>query len=310
MMKRHYTILFVLLIFLSSCSNKEYYLFSYFTSNGEDGLHLAASSDGYHWKALNHGRSLLTPEIGKEKLMRDPDITQGPDGVFHMVWTCGWQEKGIGYASSEDLMNWSEQQYIPVMEHEPLAKNCWAPEVTYNPDNDNFIIYWSTTVPGRFPATESSSEDGNNHRIYYVTTKNFKIFSETALLYDQGFNVIDASIYQYDEGWFMLLKDETLDPPEKNLKVAFSKEPTGPFSGPSEPITGDYWAEGPTALRIDGKWIIYFDKYRQGAFGAVQSNDLKNWKDISGQVSFPEGIRHGTAFSVDKNSYESLIIAN
>ena len=49
------------------------YLFTYFTKNGEDGLHLAWSEDGYQWQPLNEGRSTLAPKIGsKEKLMRDP----------------------------------------------------------------------------------------------------------------------------------------------------------------------------------------------------------------------------------------------
>ena len=48
-----------------------------------------------------------------------------------------------------------------------------------------------------------------------------------------------------------------------------------------EPVTGDYWAEGPTVLMIGDTWHVYFDKYRKGSFGAVISKDLKEWKDIS-----------------------------
>ncbi|RLE00147.1 MAG: glycosyl hydrolase, partial [Bacteroidetes bacterium] len=56
------------------------YLFSYFINNGEDGLHLAYSEDGLSWKALNENASYLKPEVGKDKLMRDPCIIQTPDG--------------------------------------------------------------------------------------------------------------------------------------------------------------------------------------------------------------------------------------
>jgi hypothetical protein len=55
--------------------------------------------------------------------MRDPCIIRDKDGIFHMVWTVSWNEKGIGYAWSRDLINWSQQKYIPVMEHEPEARN-------------------------------------------------------------------------------------------------------------------------------------------------------------------------------------------
>lgn len=105
------------------------YLFSYFINDSKDGLHLAYSYDGLNWTPLNGGRSFLTPAVGKDKLMRDPSICQSPDGTFHMVWTSSWTDRIIGYASSRDLIHWSEQQAIPVMMHEPEAHNCWAPEL-------------------------------------------------------------------------------------------------------------------------------------------------------------------------------------
>src|SRR5688572_18652842 len=130
-------ILHMLLVVLMACPHvhgqtAKHYLFSYFTGNGEDGLHLAYSTDGYNWQALNNGRSYLTPAAGKDKLMRDPSIVQGKDGLFHMVWTVSWGERGIGYSSSADLINWTQQQYIPVMEHEEGTRNCWAPELFYD----------------------------------------------------------------------------------------------------------------------------------------------------------------------------------
>ena len=86
------------------------YLLSYFTRNGEDGLHLAASDDGIRW-TVPRDTSYLKPEVGG-KLMRDPSIVQGPDGTFHMVWTTGRWVKNIGYAQSKDLIHWSKQKKI------------------------------------------------------------------------------------------------------------------------------------------------------------------------------------------------------
>ena len=83
-----------------ACDSDSIYLFSYFVDNGEDGLHISSSEDGLKWTALNRGRSFLTPKVGNDKLMRDPCVIQSPDGLFHMVWTISWGEKGIGYASS------------------------------------------------------------------------------------------------------------------------------------------------------------------------------------------------------------------
>lgn len=280
------------------------YLFSFFKGNGEDGLHLAYSYDGLKWQALKNNNSFLTPKVGEDKLMRDPCIIAGPDGRFHMVWTVSWKEKGIGYASSNDLINWSEQQYIPVMEHEEKAQNCWAPEIFYDEASKQYLIFWSTTIPGRFPETEEQGD--HNHRMYYVTTKNFEHFSQTKLFYDQGFNVIDGTLLKNKDEYVLFLKDETRNPPEKNIRVATSSTLTKNYSNPSEPITGDYWAEGPTPIQIGNYWLVYFDKYRKHTMGAVRSKDLKNWEDISDQVDFPDGTRHGTVFKVPAKIVEKL----
>ena len=295
-------------IFISSTglaqTEDKVFLFCYFKNNGQDGLHLAYSEDGYQFNALNQDSSFLKPTAGKDKLMRDPCVIRGADGKFHMVWTVSWNEKGIGYASSRDLIHWSDQQYIPVMEHEDSARNSWAPEITFDRKKKEYMIYWATTISGKYPS-DSTVERGYNHRIYYVTTKDFKKFSKTRMLYDQGFNVIDATIVPDGKKFIMFLKDETPRPvPQKNIRVATSEKLTSGFSKPSAPITGNYWAEGPTATKIGNSWVVYFDKYRDHKYGAVTSSDLKEWKDISDQIKFPAGTRHGTVFTISKKEFE------
>jgi len=288
-------------------AQEQIFMFSYFKGNGEDGLHLAYSRDGKKWKALNQDQSVLQPQVGEDKLMRDPCIIQGPDGKFHMVWTVSWGEKGIGYASSEDLVKWSEQKYIGVMEHEDKARNCWAPEISYDQQSKKYIIYWSTTIPGKFPETEKTGDDGYNHRMYYVTTSDFTNFSEVSLLYDQGFNVIDGTIAKVNDKYVMVLKDETRHPAQKNLRVASAESIIGPYSKASAPITGKYWAEGPSIVKDGNYWLVYFDKYTEGSMGAIMTKDWKNWTEISDQLSFPEGTRHGTVFKVSEDILEKLL---
>ncbi|MCA9411024.1 MAG: glycoside hydrolase family 43 protein [Candidatus Omnitrophica bacterium] len=284
------------------------FLFSYFKGNGEDGLHLAYSEDGLNWTALKNDESFLTPMVGGDRLMRDPSIVRGPDGIFHMVWTVSWNEKVIGYASSENLIDWSPQKEIPVMVHEEDARNSWAPEVFYDSAVDQFLIFWATTIPGRFPETEGQSDGGLNHRIYFVTTRDFQEFSRTELLYDDGFNVIDSFIVRDGDRYVMFLKDETNKPwvPQKNIKIATSDHAVGPYSKASDPITGEYWAEGPTAIKIGDLWHLYFDRYTEGRFGLLVSKDLKEWEDRTDRLSHPEGMRHGTVFEVDRRILEGL----
>jgi hypothetical protein len=301
-------ILFLSVFFLNVNAQQkdEMYLFSYFMGNGEDGLHLAYSEDGLQWKALNDSKSFLVPDVGEDKLMRDPCVILGHDGLFHMVWTISWKEKGIGYAKSEDLIHWSEQKYIPVMEHETGARNCWAPEVFFDEVSAQYIIFWSTTIPGRFPETKKKGDDGHNHRMYYVTTKDFEEFSKTKLFYDKGFNVIDGTLIKENDEYILFLKDETRNPAEKNIRIATSDNLTKNYGNASESITGDYWAEGPTPVKIGDYWMVYFDKYRKHKMGAVRSKDLMNWEDISDKVEFPEGTRHGTVFKIDRELLEKL----
>ncbi|RYY22618.1 MAG: glycosyl hydrolase [Chitinophagaceae bacterium] len=280
------------------------FLFAYFKNNGEDGLHLASSEDGFTYKALRSDSSFLKPTVSNDKLMRDPCIIRGGDGRFHMVWTVSWNDKGIGYASSEDLVNWSKQQFIPVMAGESSARNCWAPEIIY--ENGMYMIYWASTIPGKFPGTDTTGDEQYNHRIYFVTTKNFKTFSRASLLYDHGFNVIDASILKHGNTFFMFLKDETKVPPQKNLRVASSSALTRGYSKPSSPITGDYWAEGPTVINKGDGWLMYFDKYTLHRYGLLESKDLLKWTDISDKLTVPQGLRHGTVIKISRKELSKL----
>ena len=282
------------------------YVFAYFTKNGEDGLHLAASSDGYHWDKLNGGASYLKPTVGISKLMRDPCIVRGPDGTYHMVWTAGWTEGGIGYASSTDLVHWSEQRYLPVMADEPSALNAWAPEIAWDGKRGEFVIYWSSTIPGRFPEGDGHGDGKYNHRIYATTTKDFASFTPTRLFYDPGFSVIDATLLHAGGRDWLLVKDETRNPPRKYLQLASADSVQGPFGRPGQPITPPgLWTEGPTALQVKGDTIIYYDAYTAKHYGALRARggDLTKWEDVSAQMSFPdEGtpvrMRHGTAIAV------------
>ena len=120
--------------------------------------------------------------------------------------------------------------------------------------------------------------------------------------------MIDATIQPYKKGYIMFLKDETLKPvAKKNLHIAFSDHLTHGYGRPLTTITGNYWAEGPTAIKLNKKWIVYFDKYRDGKYGAVSSTDLVTWTDISEKIVFPPGIRHGTVFKVSESIFRKLV---
>ncbi|WP_316818082.1 glycoside hydrolase family 43 protein [Pedobacter nyackensis] len=294
-------LLLALVVGFSACSKKAY-LFTSFHEPANEGLRMLYSYDGYKWNDLN--KILLKPEIGKEKIMRDPSMIQGPDGVFHLVWTCGWKgERGFGYASSKDLRNWSAQQFIPVLQNEPTTVNVWAPELFYDDVKKEYVIIWASTIPYRFE--KGIEEEKNNHRMYSVTTKDFKTFSETKLFLDPGFSVIDAVIVKRAaEDYVLVLKDNTR--PNRNLKVAFSGAALGPYTGVSAPFSG-LLTEGPSVVKIGKNWLIYYDAYGEKKYAAIKTSDFKHFEDVSAQTVIPAGHKHGTIVPVNRQVIERLI---
>ncbi len=286
------------------------FLFSYFINNGKDGLHLALSHDGLMWKALNRGKAIIRPQVGKNNLMRDPCLILGQDDIFHMVWTTGWRDRGIGLAHSKDLITWSTQEYIPVMQHEPDALNCWAPELFYDGGTEQYLIFWSTTIPGRFPKTEKGGdrEKGHilNHRIYYTTTADFSHFTETKLLYDDKFNAIDATLIKFGKKYLMVVKDETRHPVAKNLRISIADAAEGPYSSASKPFTPS-WVEGPSVLKHDDGWYVYFDQYLKGGYGCYYTKDFQKWQDLSRKLILPRNVHHGFALGVPPATIRKLL---
>ncbi|TWT85156.1 Arabinoxylan arabinofuranohydrolase precursor [Planctomycetes bacterium CA13] len=293
---------------ISTVVADDHYLFSYFKGNGEDGLHLAHSTDGIQWTAINGDRSLLRPTVDKDRLMRDPSIVCGPDGMFHMVWTSGWHDQGIGVAHSKDLIHWSTQQRVGVMDHEPDCENCWAPEIFYDDATKQYLIYWASTIGKRFPETAGTCESELNHRMYYVTTKDFESYSETKLFYDPGLAVIDSFMVRDGDRYILVSKDETRFPEaKKNLFVATASTAEGPFERLGEPFSPD-WVEGPSVLRVEDRWIVYFDEYGRHHYKAMQTRDFESWEELSTPLVYPSGMRHGTTFAVSEEVAQRLLV--
>jgi hypothetical protein len=290
-----------------SDSGHPLYAFTFFRDNGQDGVYLAVSSDGLNWQEVNRGKPILSPQVGG-KLTRDPSITLGGDGLYHMVWTTSWTGDGFGVAHSKDLLTWSEQQYVPINKGDSKARNTWAPEIFYDSATERYIVIWATTRQGEFLETAEGGDDGYNHRMYATSTKDFVEWEPKKLFYDGGFNVIDAFLFKAQGRYGMIVKNETLKPmAEKNLRVVWSGGgATGPWGEASVPFTDNRiaWAEGPTVLPVGDKWLIYFDEYNQGRYAAVETDDFQSFKKVD--ISLPVGVRHGTMLRIDAKTAERL----
>jgi beta-galactosidase len=283
---------------------KQFFLFSYFKDQS-GGTYLALSTDGTHWQQLNGGHPVIIPQIGSEKLMRDPSINRGRDGIYRMVWTTDWGGKNIGYAESSDLIHWGEQTAVPVGKDIDSTNNCWAPEIFYDDIKKQYMIYWSSNV-GEW------KKMGSEGRIYYVTTKDFKIFSEPRILFRNGFPAggapgnngpIDAFINKDGKERYIMFykKDDNSGVP--TLYYRIGKTPEGIWGaeyGPIKPSTGD---EGPSCIKMGDRYCIFTDPFESDSAYFFSSSNLKEWKRETTDLK----MSHGTVIEISKETAIQLL---
>ncbi|MFA9463567.1 MAG: immunoglobulin-like domain-containing protein [Velocimicrobium sp.] len=213
------------------------YVYANFSmDNGKDvqQVHMQLSEDGLHWKALNGNDPLyeinqsLYPVEGTDQGIRDPYLIRGVGENSDKVWLLAtdlntMQEKYGGNLATSTVGNWGamansgsknmfvwettdwvnwERRWIDVGT-EIKAGAVWAPEAIYNPEKDNYLVYWSARV---------KSDNFYENRIYCNETKDFKTFGPTKLYVDEDYTCIDASQLSVKEGesikYYRLIKDE------------------------------------------------------------------------------------------------------
>ena len=277
------------------------YLFSYFRTEAE-ALHLAISEDGFSFHAVNDNRPVLAGEV-KTRTLRDPFITQTPDGRFHLLATDGWKSTSIVHACSDDLITWSGQAAVPVMGEVPGTRNAWAPEAFCGREGGLIRLIWSSTV---------SDDPGDNpgHRIWACETEDFLSFSPSHLFFDPGYNVIDATVSAYGDAYLMAFKDERGENKEgtdfKAIRTAMSLSASGPFESVSDLVTPSL-VEGPTLYRKDDLWVMLYDHFVEHRYGASLSEDGRHWQVSEVEVLLPEGPRHGSVIEIDDEVGNNLM---
>lgn len=144
------------------------YLMVYF-SDLDHSLHMALSSDGYSFTALNENKPVVDgKEIAEQKGIRDPHITRGPDGVFYLAMTdlhifarregfresqwerdgnrYGWgNNRGFVLMKSKDLIHWSHAnvRVDKAFEGYDEVGCAWAPETIYDPVKKQMMLYFT-----------------------------------------------------------------------------------------------------------------------------------------------------------------------
>ncbi len=224
-------VIFVFIGLAPGFAEDEIFLLSYFKDNGQAGVFLAWSEDGYNFDPLNHEKPIFTPPDWEgQNLTRDPSIVYH-NGLFHMVWTSNWTGSCFGAATSPNLKDWSKPiqvQPFHAWPEDDFPQNVWAPEVHWNPMQKTFNILWSSTTQSMKESgghnsgglennsTLNVKKDIRHHRTFYTRTTDFQHFSDARIFFNPGRSQIDAIMifddreteYTSDDRWIMAVKHE------------------------------------------------------------------------------------------------------
>ncbi|MBQ5906390.1 MAG: glycoside hydrolase, partial [Clostridia bacterium] len=130
---------------IPAISREGAYLFCYFVGNevNEQTIHLAVSTDGYNFEALNNNEAVITQTKGTG-CVRDPYILKGPDEngkeCYFIVATDmnaldGWTSNhAIITWRSYDLVNWIDETVIDMRDFEGFetTTRAWAPQAIWD----------------------------------------------------------------------------------------------------------------------------------------------------------------------------------
>ena len=311
------------------------YLFAYFKGEGlaqGEQIYFAISRDGLNWTDLNDGKPVLTSSLG-EKGVRDPFIMRSADGNKFFViatdlkiygnndWTAAQTtgSQSVMIWESSDLVNWSEQRMCQVA---PRGAGCtWAPEAFYNEENEEYILFWSSKIPGNQPV----SNNDNTHRVYYCTTKDFRSFSETKVWIElrnssnQAISVIDATAIKVGDTYYRFKKNEATQAHKQGLPTSgkyIIMEKSSSLLGEWSEIRSDMsqiaYVEGPTCFKFNGedKWCLFLDDFGGKGYYPLVTTDLNSGQFSqlgSDQYSLPSVMRHGSVVSITEQEYTNLL---
>ncbi len=289
------------------------YLFCYFAGesypDGEQ-IYLAVSEDGLFWEDLNGNRPVLYSNLG-EKGVRDPFIVRRKDGEgFYLIATdlrvhgsCDWARarehgsRGIIRWESRDLIHWSDPVKVDIAV--PDAGCTWAPEATYDPERDAFLVYW---------ASATASDQFAKQRIYAAYTTDFLTFGKPEVYMEQSDHIIDMTIEEVNGVYYRLYCSDMhggiwLDQVNGLHGV--------PAQIPSADIDAQKRVEGPFVFRFYGKdrWCLLLDQCGGIGYYPLVTDDISSGKFTvlpQGSYRMPSRARHGSVMAITTAEYEAL----
>jgi hypothetical protein len=278
-------------------------------------LHIALSTDGRHWTAINDNKPIW------DRFMRDQYIHRGADGLWRLIATGGGggpENKNkfgpsVTYATSKDLINWKLDKYIHLMkdvkdESGEFVRNIWAPEFYYDEATKEYIVFWSSTF---------KDAGWKESRLWYCKTTDWENFSPAKVMFAPPYSVIDGTLTKHKGVYYLFHKEEEFGVKtgeRRGIRVATSKNIEGPYEIYEGPLNKGQIAptitEGPSVLKDPVKkgWLLLYDYPMVDQYGISSSPDLFNWK-IEKNVSMPDDARHGSVSKLTAAEAKALLEA-
>ncbi|HEY3508660.1 glycoside hydrolase family 43 protein [Kribbella sp. NPDC051137] len=303
------------------------YLYVHFKREDVDGeqiyFALSDGDDPLRFDDLNGGRPVLRSSAG-EHGVRDPHVVRSPEGDrFYLVATdlclydcLDWDRhqrhgsRSIMVWESADLVEWGEGRLVEVAP--PAAGNAWAPESVWDPEQDAYLVHWSSTL---YDDAEHTGDSYN--RIMCTTTRDFREFTPPRVWIDRGWQTIDATVIRHDGIYYRFLKDERSRGGDAPLGKSI-------FSETSTSLTGTAWqplaegiglgaikqGEGPLVYEsnTEEKWYLWIDEFTPDRrYVPFETTDLAGgtWKPCA-DYRLPESPCHGVVLPVTAAEYERL----
>ncbi|MEU3664084.1 glycoside hydrolase family 43 protein [Streptomyces sp. NPDC032940] len=251
------------------------YLMTHFIGEGATGqqIYFSHSADGLHWSDLNGGGTALRSTVGTRGV-RDPSLVRSPSGDRYWIIAtdlcigCGqsWGDaqtdgsRNLVVWESTDLVTWSQPRLLDVAGAIPDGRNAWAPEAIWNPETNDYVLYW---------ATNATLNGVLKHRIYYARTTDFRTITTPRLYIDrpgtQG--IIDTQVLAVPSGTggyrYVRASGDGQITLEGSNSILGTWTNLGNLSGIG--LTGSQ-VEGPMWMKFRDRaeWALYLDQYATG----------------------------------------------
>jgi hypothetical protein len=295
------------------------YLLVYFKDDTHS-LHLALSTDGYTFTALNDGNPVVNGDtIASQRGIRDPHISRGPDSAFYLAMTdlhifakqlgyrdTDWERPGELYdwgnnrgfvlMKSYDLINWTHNNFLFDEELNGFETiGCvWAPQTIYDKKTDKMMIYFTMRMGHGLT------------KLYYAYTDDefTRLVTQPTRLYDypdSTVQVLDADITPMPDGRYCMTYVAQEHP--GGIKVAYSDFINEGYEYVEEMIDSEEGScEAPNIWkRVDqDTWVLMYDIFSINPhnFGFEETSDFINFKKLG---HFNEGVMKTTNFTSPKH---------